>query len=86
MDGFRVLVLDLIKESCKLRGCHHSFLLTWGSCPEGKELESIKTHLKTFHDFSQFNVDLINFLSDLIYSCPKGYAQFKEMIQNGHGK
>jgi hypothetical protein len=80
MDGFRPLVLDLIKESCSHRGRFNSFLLTWGSCPEGKELDSIKSHLKTTDEFQVFVVDLVHFLADLIHSCPKGYAQFVEMV------
>lgn len=81
MDGFRSIVLTLIKDSCEKRNRMNSFLLTWGKCPEGKEYESIKTNLKTFKDLQTFVGHLIHFLGDLIHSCPKGYAQYLELIK-----
>ena len=86
MDGFRAIVLDLIKDSCEKRNHPHSFLLTWGKCPEGKEHESIKTNLKTFSQLKVFTIDLILFLGDLVHSCPKGCAQYAELLRQQHDK
>jgi hypothetical protein len=86
MDGFRPIVLDLIKDSCEKRKNPHSFLLTWGKCPEGKEHESIKNNLKTFSELKTFTSDLILFLGDLIHSCPKGCAQYAELIRQQQEK
>lgn len=81
MDGFRKIVLDLITDSCEKRHRTNSFLMTWGKCEEGKEHESIRTNLKTFKELTVFTVDLIHFLRDLIHNCPKGYAQYEELMR-----
>lgn len=71
--GSKQQMVELIKESCKLRNRMTSKLLTWS---ESSERDSFNKNIKTFHDLDVFCLDLTNFLKDLINSCPKAYKKF----------
>lgn len=80
--GMKGFIFKLIEDSCAQRKLPNSFLLTWGQAEEGeKEREIFHTQIRSFRQLREFLRDLNNFLGDLINSCPKGEAQFKEMKQ-----
>ena len=79
--GVQSLIVSLIEESCLKRNRHNCFLTTWGVCPEGKEAELVTKSITSLQGMDDFLNDLINFLKDLVYSCPKGRAQFLEMVK-----
>jgi hypothetical protein len=79
-ETFKAAMLTLIQESCQKRNRPHSLLLGWADSERGREMEHFHKTIVSFNDFYWFTNDLINFLSDMIHSCPKGMAQFKELM------
>ncbi len=77
--GSKQQLLILIKESCEKHGNPHSHLLKWGESQDGHETDAMYTDIHTMRDFEQFCQDLSNFMKDLIHSCPKAVAQYKEL-------
>lgn len=77
--GAKPQLLLLMKESCERRNRENSFLLTWGKAEEGHEKDALYNDIQTFKAFELFCQDLINFLKDMINSCPKAVAQYKEL-------
>ncbi|HZW61692.1 MAG TPA: hypothetical protein VFF04_05705 [Candidatus Babeliales bacterium] len=84
--GIRSLTMELIKESCTARSRTDSYLLNWGACEEGKEAETIHRDVTSFQAFDVFLTDLIHFLKDLVYSCPKAREAFKAMVKQKMGQ
>lgn len=80
--GTKQQMLMLIEESCQKRKRFDSLLLRWGSASEDAEEQQFQEDVYNFQVFSIFCRDLINFLEDLMRSCPKGYAQFQQLLQN----
>jgi len=78
--GSKHITSKLIEESCKKRGRRNSVLLQWGNAPEDKEDEILYNEVHTFAQFELFVVDLLNFLDDLIHSCPKAQEKFKARL------
>ncbi len=78
--GFKSLIFMLIEESCRLRGRHSSFLLTWGKV-EDNDRQLFHDKMRSFADLKEFFEDMIHFLADLEHSCPKGRAQYEEMLR-----
>lgn len=78
--GFKKLIFMLIEESCKLRGRHTSFLLTWGKV-EDNDRQLFHDKMRSFAELQEFFEDMMNFLNDLEHSCPKGRAQYEEMLR-----
>lgn len=72
----------LIEEWTEKRNRKNSKMLIWSRVPEEKEIESFHTIGSSFAIFDVFCKDLIGFLQDLIVSCPKGLAQFKQLLAN----
>jgi hypothetical protein len=79
--GVQKLIIALTEESCSKRNRGDSFLLTWGECPEGKEVEMLTKQMTSVKQFDQFLTDLVNFLKDIIYSCPKARADFLVLVK-----
>lgn len=78
--GFKKLIFMLIEESCRLRGRHTSFLLTWGKVEEN-DRQLFHDKMRSFAELKEFFDDMMNFLGDLEHSCPKGRAQYEEMLR-----
>jgi len=76
--GAKPMMGLLIEESCKKRHRMDSILLLWAQTPEEKEDLIFEERVKTVTDFSAFCIDLLNFMGDLLYSCPKAHLQFEE--------
>lgn len=70
----------LIEEECNTRGRQNSLLLDWVKI-DADEWDSFDAKVTSFAVFDQFCSDLINFISDLVYNCKKGRAQFEKLVE-----
>lgn len=78
--GAKDQMLYLMTESCQKHNRPDSGLLTWADTQEGNEMVYVRDHINTFYAFDQFCTDLLNFLEDLMRSCPKAWKQFKQQL------
>jgi len=78
--GAKNIMVILIQEDCQKRNRPDSLLLEWAKTKEGQESTMFERHIKSFADYHYFLIDLVNFLLDLIHSCPKAEAQFKDRV------
>ncbi len=69
----------LISESCTKRNRPNSLLLTWARANGTDDMEVFDQTVTSFALFDGFCTDLINFLGDLLGSCPKARAQFEKL-------
>jgi len=76
--GAKPLMGPLIEESCMKRNRMDSVLLLWAHTPEELEEEIFDEKVLTGQEFSRFCIDLLNFIADLLHSCPKARHQFEE--------
>lgn len=77
--GTKQYLIHLIEESCKRRNRMDSILLTWADAKEEDETALFKTQVTSFKELNLFCSDLMNFLEDLMVSCPKAMGQFKAL-------
>ena len=68
----------LISESCTKRNRPKSLLLDWAHS-SGDEMVSFDKSVTNFALFESFCGDLVDFLGDLVHSCPKARAQFEQL-------
>ena len=73
------VMVTLIEESCLKRNRPDSLLLDWVQTKEGEETKIFHERVTSFAELEVFCSDLANFLSDLIYSCPKAQEKYKLM-------
>ena len=71
----------LISESCTKRGRPKSLLLNWARHSDD-ELGAFDRSVTTFALFEDFCRDLVDFLGDLLHSCPKARAQFEQLKED----
>jgi hypothetical protein len=71
----------LIAESCNKRNKPQSLLFTWARTSED-EMVSFDKSVTSFALFDDFCGDLVNFLGDLVHSCPKARAQFEKLKED----
>lgn len=74
-------VIKIMQESCARRSVPNSYMLKWADTSFGKEEESFDQNMVNFTELGKFIFELRNFLGDLFESCPKGYAQYLEIIK-----
>ncbi len=79
--GIKPLMAELIAESMAKRERPESLLYVWAKMDEQHEQELFDTHIKSMQDLEFFMIDLNNFLGDIVYNCPRGYAQYKEHLE-----
>lgn len=79
--GAKRQLLMLIEESCKKRKRMDSILLRWGAAKEEEEERQFYSDITDFKIFDIFCTDLMHFMEDVIRSCPKAMAQFKQMLE-----
>lgn len=79
--GAKGITVILIQEDCQKRNRPDSLLLEWAKTKEGQEATMFEYQINSFNDYSHFLTDLINFLLDLVHSCPKAESQFKERVE-----
>jgi len=75
------IVLPIMEEWVEKRKRMHTFLLKWADCHGGDEIKVFDKNIHSLQELDSFCTDLRIFLGDLIHNCPKGYAQFKELLQ-----
>lgn len=78
--GAKNITIILIQEDCQKRNRPDSLLLEWAKTKEGQEATMFEHQITSFGHYYHFLTDLINFLSDLVHSCPKAETQFKERV------
>lgn len=78
--GAKNIMIVLIQEDCQKRNRNNSLLLEWAQTKEGQESTMFERQVKSFGDYYHFLTDLINFLMDLVHSCPKAEQQFKDRV------
>jgi len=78
--GAKNIMIVLIQEYCQKRNRLDSLLLEWAKTKEGQESTMFERQVKSFNDYYHFLTDLVNFLLDLIHSCPKAEGQFKDRV------
>jgi len=76
--GMKPVMGALIEESTIKRKRTESLLLLWAQTPEEKEDPLFDNLVKTAGQFTTFCIDLLDFIGDLLYSCPKAAHQFEE--------
>ena len=78
--GAKNIMIVLIQEYCQKRNRVDNLLLEWAKTKEGQESTMFERQVKSFNDYYHFLTDLVNFLLDLIHSCPKAEGQFKDRV------
>jgi len=78
--GAKNILIILIQEDCQKRNHPNSLLLEWAKTREGYETTMFEQRITTFQEYYHFCTDLANFLLDLIHSCPKAEAQFRDRV------
>lgn len=71
----------LVEEDCEKRNNKNSVLFVWAKAKEEEEDVIFDRHVKKVREFYTFSIDLLNFLGDLVYSCPRAVHQFEQRIQ-----
>ena len=78
--GSKPILVVLIQEYCKKRNKPDSLLLEWAKTKEGQEATMFEYKITSFNAYYHFCTDLVNFLLDLVHSCPKAEQQFKDRV------
>jgi hypothetical protein len=81
--GTHEIMIELIKEFCKLYHRSDSELLEWTA---GTEVEHYRRKVTTFKKLSLFSTDLMNFLACMIKSCPKALKAYKDTKQGSRAQ
>ena len=68
----------LTEEFCRKHNRPDSLLLNWS---KGDEVELYRKSVTSFKIFHIFSTDLMNFLADLIMSCPKAFNAYKKSVK-----
>ncbi len=68
----------LTEEFCRKHNRSDSLLLNWS---KGDEVELYRKSVTSFKIFQIFSTDLMNFLADLIMSCPKAFNAYKKSVK-----
>ena len=82
--GAKSSLLVLINESCKQHNRSKSVLQNWGQVKDGTESEQLYRDLKNVQLCAEFCQDMINFLEDMMSSCPIGQAQLYDLMLLGN--
>ena len=80
----KALLVRLIDTWAVLREKENSSLKVWGDAninDSEAEIAYFKHHLVTIMQLDEFLEDIKLFLGDLLYSCPKSYAQYLECVR-----
>lgn len=82
--GAKSSLLVLINESCKQHNRSKSILQNWGQVKDGTESEQLYRDLKNMQLCAEFCQDMVNFLEDMMSSCPIGQAQLYDLMLLGN--
>lgn len=78
--GAKGILVVLIEEDCIKRHHPDSLLIEWAKTPEGQETTMFNQRIINFIRYYSLTSDLLNFLVDLVHSCPKAEKQFKDRV------
>ena len=84
--GAKSQMLLFIEESLKLHRRQGSILHMWAEAKEGRDMLAFNVHVTTFEKLEQFLEDLMNFLQDLICSCPRARKQYIDIKRTAREK
>lgn len=86
--NFKPQMLIFIAESLRLHKRNHanSILLKWAETEGDNDLEAFYLYVNSFKDLSDFLYDLLNYLDDLVSSCPKAKQQFIDSLKTEQEK
>lgn len=73
--GTKHFLLPMLTDWAKKRNRDTTLLLKWHHEEDGKELEVFRQDITSFAHFKTFCDDLVLFMEDLMYNCPKGFNQ-----------
>jgi hypothetical protein len=76
--GTKHFMTHLIEEWVQKRNRSNSQLLNWHRAEEGKEFELLRNQMTSFEQLTTFCKDLVVFMEDLMYNCPKAFKQLVE--------
>ena len=63
-----------------------SLLLTWAAAQDSAAQDAVIYNIKSFQELTRFIIDLKNFLSCMICTCPKSTKKFIASISNLNDK
>lgn len=78
--GAKGILMVLIEEDCLKRDHPNSLLLEWAQTKEEQETIMFEKSITNFTRYYSLCSNLLNFLADLIHSCPKAEAQFEARV------
>lgn len=86
--GFKTQMLIFIEESLRLhqRKLKHSVLHKWAETDDNNDMAAFNQYVHSFHDLSEFLYELLNFLDDLMSSCPKAKQLFIDGLKTEREK
>ncbi len=86
--SFKPQMLIFIGESLRLHKRNHpsNILLRWAETDGNNDMEAFYSYVNSFKDLSEFLYDLLNFLDDMISSCPKARQQFIDTLKTDKEK
>lgn len=73
--GTKHFLLPIMNDWAKKRNRQDTALLKWHDEEEGTEAEIFKKDVTTFVKMRRFCDDMVLFMEDLMYNCPKGFDQ-----------
>lgn len=86
IQGVKDKILEVMRDSCEQRQIKKSYLLQWADTREGEEESEFRRNIQSFHDMDSLLEELCNFMFDLVNSCPKGLAQYRELEKQERAK
>ncbi len=81
VKGTKAYMIELIETWSHIRDRKDSELLDWSKLDESQEMNAFHTNMKTFAQIDIFLRDLTCFLGDLVRSCKKSWADYKELVR-----
>lgn len=79
VKNMKTLMINLIEESCALRKNSNCYLLRWCQLKgHENEREVFQRDITSLQELTKFCKDLINFLGDVVHSCPKALENVRK--------
>lgn len=86
IQHFKGPIVKLMNECCQKRKRTNSHILKWADASAGNEEALFHSIITTNNELNTFLYDILVFINDLSYSCPKATEQFKKYMQEKAGK
>lgn len=75
------VTVKLIAQACKQRNKPKSFLLRWAKTTPETELAVLEQDIQTPRQLKQFCIDLVQFMNDMLKSCPISWANYVRSLE-----